>query len=193
MLQRKTFVAWSARIIGHEGREHAHTACRLLPPAAAAPLHLHLFRAKRSCTVKHRVNKSHAFSRLPPSRATETRAKHAALQRCGSRDFDAEYWGVRVCVCVYCCCCAWGAARRRRQRAATKSQQAVLAGHFISATARRIIAQPAAEGADTRAQQPEVFALVARCKGAWPRDAKGRFGGCNNLRQLPIATRPPSG
>jgi hypothetical protein len=60
----------------------------LLPPP---PL---LFRAKPSCTTKHRVNKSHTFSRLPPSRATETRAKHAALQRCGSRDIGAEYWGV---------------------------------------------------------------------------------------------------
>jgi hypothetical protein len=46
------------------------------------------------------------------------------------------------------------------------------AAHFMSATARRSIAQPAAEGADTRAQQPEVFALVARCKGAPPRDAR---------------------
>ncbi len=44
--------------------------------------------------------------------------------------------------------------------------------HLILATARRSIAQPAAEDADTRAQRPEVFALVARCKGASPRDTR---------------------
>jgi hypothetical protein len=68
------------------------------------------------------VNKSHTISRLPPSRATETRAKHAALQRCGSRDIDAEYWG--VCVSVYCCRCGWAAAGggvgRRAQAASTR-------------------------------------------------------------------------
>ena len=78
---------------GHEAMEHAHTPCHL-PPAAAAPLPPHLFRTKPSCTTKHIVNNSHTFSRLPPSRATETRAKHAALQRCGPRDIDVEYWGV---------------------------------------------------------------------------------------------------
>ena len=99
-MQIQTFFAWSARISGHEGSEHAHTACHLPPPAAAAPLPHHLFRTKPSCTTKHIVNKSNTFSRLPPSRATETRAKHAALQRCGSRDIDAEYWGVSVCVFI---------------------------------------------------------------------------------------------
>jgi hypothetical protein len=59
---------------GHEGTEHAYTPCRL-PPAAAAPLPPHLFRTKPSCTTKHIVNKSHTFSRLPPSRATETAAR----------------------------------------------------------------------------------------------------------------------
>jgi hypothetical protein len=87
----------------------------------------------------------------------------------------------------------WGAARRQRQRAATESQQAVFAAHFILATARRSIAQPAAEGADTRAQQPEVFALVARiarCEGAWPRDARAALEAAatyaNSLLQLAL-------
>jgi hypothetical protein len=94
-LVEKNVLRLERKISGHEGTEHAHTACHP-PPAAAAALPPHLFCAKRSCTTKHMVNKSHTFSRLPPSRATETCAKHAALQRCGSRDIDAEYW----CLCL---------------------------------------------------------------------------------------------
>ena len=104
---------------GHEAMEHAHTPCHL-PPAAAAPLPPHLFRTKPSCTTKLMVNKSRTFSRLPPSRATETRAKHAALQRCGSRDIDAEYWG--ACLLLRLRMRGGGrrcGARRQRQRAAT--------------------------------------------------------------------------
>ena len=102
---------------GHEAMEHAHTPCHL-PPAAAAPLPPHLFRTKPSCTT-HRKHLAH-LSPLPPSRATETREKHAALQRCGSRDIDAEYWGACLLLQLRMRCggrrCG---ARRQRQRAAT--------------------------------------------------------------------------
>jgi hypothetical protein len=110
-MQRKTFFALERK----NKRPHP-------PPAAAAPLPPHFFRAKPSCTTKHMVNKSHTCSRLLPSRATETRAKHAALQRCGSRDIDAEYW------CVFIAAAAdglrraevWGAQAASTGRTAPK-------------------------------------------------------------------------
>jgi hypothetical protein len=94
------------------------------------------------------VNKSHTFSRLPPSEARAQLKRARNTRHCSA------------------------AGHVTLTRAATVSQQAVLAAHLNSATTQRSIAQPAAEGADTRAQQPEVFALVARYKGAWPRDAR---------------------
>jgi hypothetical protein len=51
---------------------------------------------------------------------------------------------------------------------------------------RRSIAQPAAEGADTREQQPEVFALVARCKGASPRDARAALEAATIVNSLSV-------
>jgi hypothetical protein len=73
-----------------------------------------------SPAVQHIVNNSHTFSPLPPSRATETRGKYAALQRCGSRDIDANYWGACLLLRLRMRCggrrCG---ARRQRQRAAT--------------------------------------------------------------------------
>ncbi len=46
-----------------------------------------------SPAVQHIVNNSHTFPPCHPRAQLKTREKHAALQRCGSRDIDAEYWG----------------------------------------------------------------------------------------------------
>ena len=103
---------------GDEAMEHAHTPCHL-PPAAAAPLPPHLFRTKPSCTT-HRKQLAHLFPPCCPRAQLKRAGKHAALQRCGSRDIDANYWGACLLLRLRMRCggrrCG---ARRQRQRAAT--------------------------------------------------------------------------
>jgi hypothetical protein len=58
---------------GDEAMEHAHTPCHL-PPAAAAPLPPHLFRAKPSCTT-HRKQLAHIF---PPAALARENTRHCS-------------------------------------------------------------------------------------------------------------------